>query len=72
MPGSVRSNKILNVNLKAFQLVDCFIGKALAKNIECPKFQEMLNYVREGNMVVVHLMGAFAHFEREIILEPYY
>jgi len=89
--------------LEGIEVDRIFVDRASGKNTDRPKFQEMLNYVREGDQVVVHsmdrfarslkdlvtevdklvkrgiaipmdnlmlqLMGAFAQFEREIILE---
>ncbi|ENU82041.1 hypothetical protein F975_00124 [Acinetobacter sp. ANC 3789] len=46
-----------------------FIDKASGKNTDRPKFQEMLNYVREGDMVVVHSMDRFARSLKDLVEE---
>ncbi|WP_431605111.1 recombinase family protein, partial [Acinetobacter indicus] len=34
-----------------------------------PKFQEMLNYVREGDRVIVHSMDRFARSLKDLVTE---
>jgi DNA invertase Pin-like site-specific DNA recombinase len=41
--------------------VDCvFADKASAKDVERPQLQDMLNFVREGDTIVVHSMDRLA------------
>ena len=40
--------------LDGIELDRFFVDKASGKNTARPKFQEMLSYVREGDMIVVH------------------
>ena len=40
-----------------------------AKNTARPKFQEMLSYVREGDMIVVHSMDRFARSLKDLVTE---
>ena len=47
--------------LEGIEIDRLFIDKASGKNTDRPKFQEMLSYVREGDMVVVHSMDRFGH-----------
>jgi DNA invertase Pin-like site-specific DNA recombinase len=46
-----------------------FIDRASGKNTERPKFQEMLNYVREGDRVIVHSMDRFARSLKDLVTE---
>lgn len=46
-----------------------FIDKASGKNTNRPKFQEMLNYVREGDQIIVHSMDRFARSLKDLVTE---
>lgn len=46
-----------------------FVDKASGKNTARPKFQEMLSYVREGDMIVVHSMDRFARSLKDLVTE---
>lgn len=55
--------------LEGIEIDRLFIDKASGKNTDRPKFQEMLNYVREGDMVVVHSMDRFARSLKDLVEE---
>ncbi|ENV48840.1 hypothetical protein P255_02808 [Acinetobacter brisouii CIP 110357] len=55
--------------LEGIEIDRMFIDKASGKNTDRPKFQEMLNYVREGDMVVVHSMDRFARSLKDLVEE---
>ena len=42
--------------LEGIEVDRIFVDRASGKNTDRPKFQEMLNYVREGDRVIVHSM----------------
>jgi DNA invertase Pin-like site-specific DNA recombinase len=46
-----------------------FVDRASGKNTDRPKFQEMLNYVREGDRVIVHSMDRFARSLKDLVTE---
>lgn len=46
-----------------------FIDRASGKNTDRPKFQEMLNYVREGDKIIVHSMDRFARSLKDLVTE---
>ncbi|WP_171255193.1 recombinase family protein, partial [Acinetobacter terrae] len=45
--------------LEGIEVDRIFVDRASGKNTDRSKFQEMLNYVREGDRVVVHSMDRF-------------
>ena len=55
--------------LEGIEVDRLFIDKASGKNTDRPKFQEMLNYVREGDMVIVHSMDRFARSLKDLVEE---
>lgn len=55
--------------LEGIEIDRLFIDKASGKNTDRPKFQEMLNYVREGDMVIVHSMDRFARSLKDLVEE---
>ena len=55
--------------LEGVEVDRTFIDKASGKNIDRPKFQEMLNYVREGDQVIVHSMDRFARSLKDLVTE---
>ena len=55
--------------LEGIEVDRIFIDKASGKNTNRPKFQEMLNYVREGDQVVVHSMDRFARSLKDLVIE---
>ena len=55
--------------LEGIELDRIFIDRASGKNTDRPKFQEMLNYVREGDRVVVHSMDRFARSLKDLVTE---
>ena len=55
--------------LEGIEVDRTFIDKASGKNTDRPKFQEMLNYVREGDMIVVHSMDRFARSLKDLVTE---
>lgn len=55
--------------LEGIKVDRLFIDKASGKNTDRPKFQEMLNYVREGDMVIVHSMDRFARSLKDLVEE---
>ena len=46
-----------------------FVDRASGKNTDRPKFQEMLNYVREGDRVIVQSMDRFARSLKDLVTE---
>ena len=46
-----------------------FIDRASGKNIDRPKLQEMLNYVREGDLVIIHSMDRLARSLKDLVTE---
>ncbi|MDH2528298.1 recombinase family protein [Acinetobacter baumannii] len=46
-----------------------FVDSASGKNTDRPKFQEMLDYVREGDMIVVHSMDRLARSLKDLVTE---
>ena len=46
--------------LEGIEVDRIFVDRTSGKNTDRPKFQEMLNYVREGDQVIVHSMDRFA------------
>ncbi|MCG2574763.1 recombinase family protein [Acinetobacter sp. ME22] len=55
--------------LEGIELDRIFVDRASGKNTDRPKFQEMLNYVREGDRVVVHSMDRFARSLKDLVTE---
>lgn len=55
--------------LEGIEVDRIFIDKASGKNTARPKFQEMLSYVREGDMIVVHSMDRFARSLKDLVTE---
>ncbi|WP_269915017.1 recombinase family protein [Acinetobacter sp. HY1485] len=45
----------------------CFIDYASGKNIERPEFKNMMNYVREGDVIVVHSMDRLARSLKDLV-----
>lgn len=46
--------------LKAMQVEKIFMDKLSGKNVERPELQNMLNFVREGDTLVVHSLDRLA------------
>ena len=46
--------------LEDIELDKCFIDKASGKDVNRPQLQEMLNYVRDGDEIIVHSMDRLA------------
>jgi len=46
--------------LDGLKLDRCFIDKASGKDTNRPQLEEMLNYVRDGDVVVIHSMDRLA------------
>ncbi len=55
--------------LEGIEVDRIFVDKASGKNTARPKFQEMLSYVREGDMIVVHSMDRFARSLKDLVTE---
>jgi len=55
--------------LEGIEVDRIFIDHASGKNTDRPKFQEMLNYVREGDQVIVHSMDRFARSLKDLVTE---
>jgi DNA invertase Pin-like site-specific DNA recombinase len=47
--------QLVNINLDR-----CFIDKASGKDVHRPQLQELLNYIRDGDTVIVHSMDRLA------------
>ena len=45
--------------LKAMQVEKIFMDKLSGKNVERPELQNMLNFVREGDTLVVHSLDVW-------------
>ncbi|MDA9818114.1 recombinase family protein [Flavobacteriaceae bacterium] len=46
--------------LEGIKLDKCFTDKASGKDISRPQLKEMLNYVRDGDIIIVHSMDRLA------------
>jgi DNA invertase Pin-like site-specific DNA recombinase len=55
--------------LEGIEVDRIFVDRASGKNTDRPKFQEMLNYVREGDRVIVHSMDRFARSLKDLVTE---
>lgn len=55
--------------LEGIEVDRLFVDRASGKNIDRPKFQEMLNYVREGDKIIVHSMDRFARSLKDLVTE---
>ena len=55
--------------LDGIELDRFFVDKASGKNTARPKFKEMLSYVHEGDMIVVHSMDRFARSLKDLVTE---
>ena len=55
--------------LEGIEFDRIFVDRASGKNTDRPKFQEMLNYVREGDRVIVHSMDRFARSLKDLVTE---
>ncbi|GAA5557877.1 hypothetical protein Asch01_02624 [Acinetobacter schindleri] len=55
--------------LDGIELDRFFVDKASGKNTARPKFQEMLSYVHEEDMIVVHSMDRFARSLKDLVTE---
>jgi len=55
--------------LEGIEVDRIFVDRASGKNTDRPKFQEMLNYVREGDSVIVHSMDRFARSLKDLVTE---
>lgn len=55
--------------LEGIEVDRIFVDRASGKNTDRPKFQEMLNYVREGDQVIVHSMDRFARSLKDLVTE---
>ena len=70
--GYVRVSSVdqnIGRQLEGIEVDRVFIDKASGKNTARPKFQEMLSYVREGDMIVVHSMDRFARSLKDLVTE---
>ena len=70
--GYVRVSSVdqnIGRQLDGIEVDRIFIDKASGKNTARPKFQEMLSYVREGDMIVVHSMDRFARSLKDLVTE---
>ena len=70
--GYVRVSSVdqnIGRQLEGVEVDRVFIDKASGKNTARPKFQEMLSYVREGDMIVVHSMDRFARSLKDLVTE---
>lgn len=45
----------------------CFIDYASGKNTERPEFKNMMNYVREGDTIIVHSMDRLARSLKDLV-----
>lgn len=55
--------------LEGIEVDRIFVDRASGKNTDRPKFQEMLNYVRDGDMIIVHSMDRFARSLKDLVTE---
>ena len=55
--------------LEGIEVDRIFVDRASGKNTDRQKFQEMLNYVREGDRVIVHSMDRFARSLKDLVTE---
>lgn len=55
--------------LEGIEVDRIFVDQASGKNTNRPKFQEMLNYVREGDKIIVHSMDRFARSLKDLVTE---
>lgn len=70
--GYVRVSSVdqnIERQLEGIEVDRVFVDKASGKNTVRPKFQEMLSYVREGDMIVVHSMDRFARSLKDLVTE---
>ena len=70
--GYVRVSSVdqnIGRQLEGVEVDRVFIDKASGKNTARPKFQEMLSYVHEGDMIVVHSMDRFARSLKDLVTE---
>lgn len=70
--GYVRVSSVdqnIGRQLEGIDVDRIFVDKASGKNTVRPKFQEMLSYVREGDMIVVHSMDRFARSLKDLVTE---
>jgi DNA invertase Pin-like site-specific DNA recombinase len=70
--GYVRVSSVdqnIGRQLEGIEVDRIFVDKASGKNTARPKFQEMLSYVREGDMIVVHSMDRFARSLKDLVTE---
>ena len=70
--GYVRVSSVdqnIGRQLEGIEVDRVFVDKASGKNTVRPKFQEMLSYVREGDMIVVHSMDRFARSLKDLVTE---
>ena len=70
--GYVRVSSVdqnIGRQLEGVEVDRVFIDKASGKNTARPKFQEMLSYVRERDMIVVHSMDRFARSLKDLVTE---
>ena len=70
--GYVRVSSVdqnIGRQLEGVEVDRVFVDKASGKNTARPKFQEMLSYVREGDMIVVHSMDRFARSLKDLVTE---
>ncbi|EPF69361.1 recombinase family protein [Acinetobacter indicus] len=70
--GYVRVSSVdqnIGRQLEGVEVDRVFVDKASGKNTARPKFQEMLSYVREGDVIVVHSMDRFARSLKDLVTE---
>ena len=55
------------VTMKKHEVEKVFIEKMSAKNKERPKLQEMLDYVRDGDTIIVHDLSRLARNTKDLL-----
>src|SRR5690606_27783562 len=55
--------------LEGIEVDRIFVDRASGKNTDRPKFQEMLNYVREGDRVIVHSLARVVGILKDLVTE---
>ena len=53
--------------LNAFEVEKMFIDRASGKNMERPELKKMMEYIREGDTVIVESISRFARSTRELL-----
>ena len=55
------------VTMKKYEVEKVFIEKMSAKDKDRPKLQEMLDYVRDGDSVIVHDLSRLARNTKDLL-----